>query len=360
MSHIETLIDSVRRPETLAELSTSTWEEFLQLGRHHGISGRWYDQLDERHLLGDIAEPVVNNIWSDRLLALENERRIRWEANRVQHAFFGLDLDVILLKGGAYIAQDLSAGNKRLTSDLDILIPAGRLSDAESALQQHGWNTKVGDDYDDHYYRAWMHELPPMQHNVRGSWLDVHHNLLPLTSRRCIDASALISGSVQSKLSGFSVLCNPDMLIHSILHGFYGGEFLNAFRDVLDIHELISDFDGDNPQFWTDFLARVDEFNIGRPVYYALRYVAHYFNTKIPVAVTDALSNSEPGIFSRAVMDFSVQSMVMSGPLSTKRKTFAAKILQARSHWLKMPPLMLTKHLSHKYLKNREINTAEA
>lgn len=34
-----------------------------------------------------------------------------------------------------------------------------------------GWKMKAEDNYDEHYYRGWMHELPPMQHNVRGTLL---------------------------------------------------------------------------------------------------------------------------------------------------------------------------------------------
>jgi hypothetical protein len=64
-------------------------------------------------------------------------------------------------------------------SDVDVLVPRDRLADVEAALMLAGWASTNPSEYDQHYYRRWMHELPPLQHIRRQTVLDVHHAILP-------------------------------------------------------------------------------------------------------------------------------------------------------------------------------------
>jgi hypothetical protein len=214
---------------------------------------------------------------------------------------------------------------------------------------------KADDEYDERYYREWMHELPPMQHNVRGGWLDVHHNLVPRTSRFYPDARSLLRRAVPISKTGYYSLAPADMLIHSILHGFASGEFLNGFRDILDVHELITDLQDRHEGFWQDFQDRVTELDIGRPAYYALRYAKLFFGTRIPADSLAALSGVVPNALVLVIMDFAVNSMVLRGPQPTMRQRWAGRLLLARSHWIKMPPWMLFKHLARKFSKRRAL-----
>ena len=351
MSPSHLLSKAVCEPAILADLAIPDWEELLPRGRVCGVSGRWYDQLESRDLLGGIAPSIREHLWSDRLLAAENERRLRWEINRVNRAFDGLELSPIVLKGAAYVILGLRPGICRLSSDLDILVPEERLSEAETALRDDGWQLKADDDYDERYYREWMHELPPMRHNVRGSWLDVHHNILPRTSRICPDARRLLEAARPIDGSDCYALCPTDMLIHSIVHGFYAGEFINSFRDILDIHELSCDLPQREVNFWSRFIERVKTLGVTRPSFYALRYAAQVFATPVPPDVLHALSETGPNPLTRCVMDYAVNSTLHTQPNPNLGKRFARRLLLVRSHWLKMPPWMLIKHLSRKYLK---------
>ncbi len=353
MMKIDNLVEAVRRPECLAELDRPGWEKFLHFGRLYGVSGRWYGQLESLGLLASLPPSVENHLSSDRLVALEYERRARWETDRVQHALDKLNIRFVLLKGAAYIMLGLSTGAQRVSSDLDILVPFDRLNDVETSLKEHGWRSKVEDDYDEHYYREWMHELPPMQHNVRGTWLDVHHNLVPRTSRLCPGAESLLQRAVPIEGTRYYALCPADMLIHSILHGFYNGEFLNGFRDILDVHELVTDLQKRHSSFWTDFIDRVEALNTGRPVYYALRYAKRFFDTQIPADVLETLASAAPNPIIGALMDFAIEQMVLHTGRTTIRERWAAQLLLARSHWIKMPPWMFVKYFSCKFAKCR-------
>lgn len=51
-----------------------------------------------------------NHLGSDQLIASQNERRVRWEADRVQHALANLNVNFVLLKGAVYIMLGLAPG----------------------------------------------------------------------------------------------------------------------------------------------------------------------------------------------------------------------------------------------------------
>lgn len=72
-----------------------------------------------------------------------------------------LDVPVIFLKGAAYALADLDVAKGRMATDIDILVPEDAIGDVEARLQQAGWASMKTNEYDDSYYRQWMHEIPP-------------------------------------------------------------------------------------------------------------------------------------------------------------------------------------------------------
>jgi hypothetical protein len=111
----------------------------------------------------------------------------------------------------------------RTFTDLDILVPRERLEEVEASLLAAGWVHHNTDDYDQRYYRRWMHELPPMYHPDRGVLMDVHHSILPLTSRLTPDIESFWAESVPLPMPSFRALCPADMLLHSAAHLFQDG-----------------------------------------------------------------------------------------------------------------------------------------
>jgi hypothetical protein len=66
---------------------------------------------------------VLIQIQAEAAIAVENQRSLRWEVNRIQRALTSLDVPVILLKGAAYIVADLPPAPGRIATDVDILVP---------------------------------------------------------------------------------------------------------------------------------------------------------------------------------------------------------------------------------------------
>ena len=93
--------------------------------------------------------------------------------------------------------------------------------------------------------------------------------------------------------------------------------------------------------------------DLARPLFYALRYANLLLTTPIP---DDAMSEAAAEAPSRAVlavMDHLVPRVLLPGdPDRSSHSTGqAAMALYIRSHWLRMPPLLLSAHLIRKAYK---------
>jgi hypothetical protein len=147
------------------------------------------------------------------------------------------------------------------------------------------------------------------------------------------------------------------MVLHSAAHAFHDGEIRLAIRDLADIHDLLVHF-GTDMAFWDNLTPRGRELDLSRPLYYALRYARLLLGTAVPDVVVADLAATGPSRPVIAAMDRLVPGVLVPGdpdhpPRSGSRATL---LLYIRSHWLKMPPLLLTTHLIRKFF-NRNLPT---
>ncbi len=186
----------------------------------------------------DLPTGIASILQNARLDADAGRVQALHEAEMARRALVHFDLPVVLLKGTAFVAAGLDAGQGRLVGDLDILVPRGDLDMVEAALRKAGWDWVKPDAYDDAYYRRWMHELPPMIHGTRDRMIDVHHNVLPLTARPRPDAAALIADSEPLE-NGLRVLSGADMIVHAAAHMLADGDLSGGLRNLWDIDRLV-------------------------------------------------------------------------------------------------------------------------
>ena len=247
----------------------------------------------------------------------------------------------------------LPSGRGRLFSDIDILVPKDNLDDVESALMEHGWASTHHDAYDQRYYRTWMHELPPMVHLRRGNAIDVHHAILPETAPVRPDPALLRAAArpIPGDLGALGVctLSPHDMFLHSAVHLFFGGEFDQGLRDLFDMHRLATHF-GAEPGFWDGLVARAVALELTRPMFYALRYATRTFGTPVPASVMAASQAFAPSQVVLALMDaLFTRALAPPHPECAARFDGAAYFaLYVRGNWLRMPLVLLTRHLFHK------------
>lgn len=344
------LIDVLRRPAAMAQLTPDEWDLLLRQALAANLTASLACLADEAALLDQIPPaPRRHLAWAGVLLQRHADA-VRWEIACIRSALGGMKEALILLKGAAYAAAGLPPARGRLFSDIDILVPRAGLPQVEADLMLGGWVSQHQDPYDQRYYRQWMHEIPPMQHVQRGSVIDVHHAILPLTARAHPDPALLRAAARPVPgMEGVRVLAPADMVLHSATHLFWDGEFDKGLRDLLDLHRLLLHF-GSEAGFWDGLPARARELELGRPLFYALRYCALLLHTPVPPAVLRAADAARPAAPLLALMDalFLRALQPLHASCADRLTGCAHFLLYLRGNWLRMPPLLLARHLFHK------------
>lgn len=276
---------------------------------------------------------------------------VKWEIQQISTILGRLGVPVIILKGGAYIAQNLEAGKGRLLSDIDIMVPESAINDVEQILKRSGWFSKKLSDYNEKYYRKWMHEIPPLVHFNRQTVLDVHHTILPPTVKNNIDAKKLFKIAIP--VQGFEniyTLSPEDMVIHSAAHLFHDGELEHGLRDLVDIYLLLDEFSAQDAVFWQKLTKRAKELDLEKPLYYGLHYSKEILHSDVPEIVLKELNSSKPLWPMSLIMDFLFKKAFQPDHPSCNDKLtgIARWFLYIRSHYLRMPLYLLIPHLLHK------------
>ncbi|MBG6119419.1 MULTISPECIES: nucleotidyltransferase family protein [unclassified Sphingobium] len=319
------LVRALRDPASVAGLDASGWNGLIAAARAERLIGTLAFRLD-----GVAVPHALTPILSDaRLDAAREARQALWEADRAAQALGALGVRVVLLKGTAYAAAGLKAGQGRFIGDLDILVPDEAMAAVEQALIAAGWEWVKDDPYDDAYYRQWMHELPPMIHATRDRMIDVHHTILPLTARQTPDAVAMIADAVPVD-GGLFVLSPEDRVVHAVAHMLADGDLQGGLRNLWDIHHLLADTD-------PDILAtRAARHGLTPHVRQAQRLAAALYGPGARLTLWDRLIRA--------------RLLARDGWGGETRKALVFAFF-LRSHWLRMPPLMLARHLWTKWRK---------
>lgn len=344
------LLQILQQPEAITGLRLADWDLLLRQARRSNLLAKLYALLDEKSLLEHIpSQPRAHLEWM-HVLSNRHEQAVRWEVEQIQKALLKAKEPVILLKGAAYTMAGLPPARGRLFSDIDILVPKNSLDAVEAALTLHGWVTTHHDEYDQRYYRTWMHELPPMQHVKRMTVIDVHHGILPETTVNPPDPAKLFTGArLIEGATNLKVLAPVDMVLHSLAHLFHEGEWGNGLRDLNDIQQLLEYF-GRDAEFWPRLAFRAKELNLTRSLFYTLRYVSQIFRMAIPKEIVESVKSSGPNALLLMLMD-----RLFIGVLIPKHSDSAAwklwiagRLLYIRATWLRMPSALLVRHLFHK------------
>lgn len=337
-----TLIDILLHPPLLTKLEGRELTRVLRQARYTGLLGFIEARVDRDKTAGKLADHLL----SARIHADYNNQTISWEIDRLASVLEPLSGPVILLKGAAYKALELGLAQGRLASDVDLLLPKPQLGPAERLLLHAGWSHMKADEYDQHYYRDWMHELPPLQHNERGTVVDLHHGILPPTARLKPDPLKLISAARPIANSPFFTLSSEDTVLHRAAHLFYDGDLTNGLRELVDINELLSVF-AKQPQFVQRTVSRAHELGLSRPLYYAVHFCGELLRSAVASQIESKLESSAPG-FPVRQLALSLMRLQLIPTDPDKRESvhkIASNLLYLRSHWLRMPPTMLARHL---------------
>jgi hypothetical protein len=189
-----------------------------------------------------------------------------------------------------------------------------------------------------------------MRHIKRSSVIDVHHAILPETAAVSPSPDKLrASACLLDGYEDLKIFSPADMVLHSATHLFNESELNNGLRDLVDIDILLRHFDN-LPSFWNILVERAKELELTRALFYSLRYAKLILHTPVPSSTLDAIKTGCPNQLVLTLMDSLFTRALMPDHLSCSdwlTKT-ARRGLYIRGNWLRMPPLMLARHLFHK------------
>lgn len=350
------LLNVMSKPDEITSYSLAEWALLLRQCRSTGLLSRLRVILEASGKCLSVPEQPQAHLDAGRQVADSHKIAVHHEILRINVALANLGLPLVLLKGAAYSALDLDVANGRIFSDIDILVPKDSLSKVENEMMLNGWVSTHVDDYDERYYRDWMHELPPMKHGKRQTVIDIHHAILPETARLSPDPKKLLVDIVPvDGQENVFVLAPVDMVLHSATHLFHDGELEHGLRDLVDLDGLLRHFSKDE-DFWGQLIERAVEMDLSRPLYYALRYTQQMLHTPVPdVANKASEAIGKPPAYLAGLMDALFDRALMPDhPSCDDAFTPLARwVLYIRSHYLRMPFHLLIPHLVRKAIKKR-------
>jgi hypothetical protein len=344
-----TWLHALRAPEVALLWSVPEWERVVRLARRLRLLARLAERMDAAGLLGQAPVPVRRHLLSAMRLSRWRTTVMVWALERVASQLEGLG-PLVLLKGGAYIGQDLPIARGRLPSDVDILVPRARIAEATLRLQAAGWVAATLDAHDQRYYHEWSHEVPPMSHPLHPVELDLHHNILPPVARTHVDAELLLARLQPSKWPAWQVLHPVDQVLHSAAHLFLDSELQDRLRDLVDLDGLLRHF-GADPAFWDELPGRARQLGLTEPLALAAHFTTQWLGTPIPAPVQAAIVAQGPSPGRRAwLLPLLAAVLTPTEPDArpSLRQDAAALAVLARHHRQRMPMRLLVPHLWHK------------
>jgi len=348
-AHHQLLLQALINPECLVDYSAADWDLLIRLARRVRLLGRLAVALESRHLLERIPERAANQLISGLVQARKLQQQNQWELNRVLWALQDANIPLIVLKGTAYSLIGIPESVGRMYVDLDLMARREDLVQIESILKREGWKHQQLSSYDEHYYRAWSHEIPPLVHEERDAEVDIHHTIAPLTSRLKINTDLFFEKAVAVGNMKVSLLSPADMVIHCAVNLFQNNELADDLRDLLDLDDLLRFFSHQEQDFWERLIERANQLRLGRLLFYGLYFCQDILGAMIPDDVMNRL-NEQPGRVGLSVMHRLVPlALLPQHPdKPSRRATVARTWLYLRSHWIRMPPYLLIRHLAYK------------
>jgi hypothetical protein len=360
---------ALREPGRARAWALADWERVVRLARRLRLLARLAETLDSEGGLDGLPDQVVQALRAEQQFSRWQTQALRWTAERAAAALDGADYPRVLLKGAAYLAQELPIGRGRLPSDLDLLVPRAAIRDAQRRLAAAGWQEVPLDAHDHRYYHDWSHEVPPLRHPRHLMELDLHHSILPPLARLRVDASLLLAEARPSRWPGWHVLHPRDQILHSAAHLVQDPELTDRVRDLVDLDQLLRQLapDAADPSSaedaWQALVERARELGLGMPLDLVVALLTHRLQTPVPPMARRQLHAIGAGALQRAwllpALEQALTPLEPDGHPSWPQR-LAGPLLLARYHVTRLPPRLLLLHVWHKLRTRRAPSAATA
>lgn len=354
-------LQALRQPQLSVFWELAEWERVVRLSRRLRLLGRLAESVIGAGLLDGVPRHAARHLRAELRYSRWRSAALVWLLERLPAMLGDTPYPLVLLKGAAYIGQDLPIALGRLPSDADIMVPREHLADAQARLVRAGWGEQELDEHDRRYYREWSHEVPPMRHPLHAVELDLHHNILPPVAHTNVDADLLLARLQPSNWPRWQVLHPTDQVLHCAVHLFHDSEARDRLRDLVDLDGLLRSF-GQEVVFWDELIERAGQLGLREPLALACHFTGSWLQTPIPPTVAYRIQSDGPGRWHRAWVRRALTTVLTpTDPDHSPalRQGLAANVLLARYHYRRLPLRLLLPHLWHKMRKSQHSTAPE-
>jgi hypothetical protein len=139
------------------------------------------------------------------------------------------------------------------------------------------------------------------------------------------------------------------MLLHSATHLFHEGELEKGLRDLFDLDGLFRHFAA-SPGFLEGLTPRARQLGLTRPLFYATRFTTRLLGTPLPAGFVEETRIGAPPGGIDTLMDYCYGRALrpVHASCTVADTGLARAALYLRSHWIRMPLPLLTRHILHK------------
>lgn len=348
--HVQRLLDALDAPAVTRDWPAEHWDVTVRTARLSRLLAVLAHRVRDTGIAELLIEPVRRQL--DGAIAesrfLTQMQRV--ELARASRVLTPIGIELVLLKGAAYVAQALPIAVGRIPNDVDVLVDPRQLGDAEAALLAAGWRFDEDiDAYDQRYYRAWSHELPPLRYEGFVLELDLHHAILPPTTRVSPPTAMLLPHTRAIVGTAWRALAPADQVLHMAAHVFIDSDCTSRLRDLVDIDALLTHFRTAESDFISTLAERADELRLTPALAYALAFVRAWFkHAPEQDASLAELDSRCAGKFRRSPAVLRLASRTLSPPHPDSEPSaserWATRLLALRYHWWRMPLPLLAYH----------------
>lgn len=343
----QALFELLANNQVALDLDIDDWVDVIRIFRSEGVLARFACLLEDSGITAQLPNYVIKHLANAKLVASRQVSSVTFECEEILHIAKTKHEKIYLLKGAAYCLANLSFSKGRTFSDIDLLVTKDLLAKTETTLKLHGWLSEPLSKYDEAYYREWAHEVPPMIHSGRGTVIDLHHNLYLPISGRAPKIELFLDGAIE--IQGFHILRPAAMTLHAVIHLMLNDDLKHAFRDLNDLHLMMTEFDGQC--YWDDLLELAGKSGFENELFLACRYCQHFFQTSISnehltkLAKMHQMNWLEVKFLDKCYMlALSPKHKLLKSPFSS----FAVSLIITRAHLKKMPIKTLLFHSIYK------------
>ncbi len=216
--------------------SFSNWEELVMVGSQQLLLPLLYRSLEQKGLIKNLPDDLADYLNQIHHINLNRNKAILHQLRDLHALFEKHHIDYVLIKGAAILVrlreEDLGL---RMVGDIDLLIPSGQITQAQSILETHGY--ELGKSFS--YKRKNFRHLDRLVHEQFIAALEIHTKLFN-QKNHLLPAGALLKES--QAICGFRVPKTEHLIKNALLSaqindnaGLYKQIHLKSLADCLQM-----------------------------------------------------------------------------------------------------------------------------